>query len=150
MTSMCAILIRSGCVNTLCLLIRFDTSTHKFIIVFHIQEPILFNTTIWENIAYGMDEDAVTQEQIIDAAKRANIHDFVIQLPKVNRNYRCRQYVIVGLQHKRGCTRRRIIRRRASTNGNCTRTNSSTGRAAIRRSNVSIGHAHRTGSLVLN
>ena len=41
------------------------------------QEPILFNDSIANNIALGHQE--ATQEQIIDAAKIANEHDFIIQ-----------------------------------------------------------------------
>ncbi len=44
------------------------------------QDVFLFNGTIRENIAYG-DFDA-TDEQIIDAAKKANIHDYVMSLPQ--------------------------------------------------------------------
>ena len=40
---------------------------------------MLFNTTIAENIRYGR-EDA-TMEDIIQAAKNANAHDFISQLP---------------------------------------------------------------------
>ena len=48
------------------------------------QEPVLFNCTIGENIVYGMQKDKMpTQQQIEDAAKQANIHDFIISLPKV-------------------------------------------------------------------
>lgn len=43
------------------------------------QEVFLFNGTIKENIAYG-DFDA-TDEQIIEAAKKANIHDYITSLP---------------------------------------------------------------------
>ena len=42
------------------------------------QDVFLFNGTIRENIAYG-DLDA-TDEQIIEAAKKANIHDYVMTL----------------------------------------------------------------------
>ncbi|XP_024972070.1 putative multidrug resistance protein [Cynara cardunculus var. scolymus] len=44
------------------------------------QEPILFATSIRENILFGK-EDA-TIEEIEEAAKRANAHDFITQLPK--------------------------------------------------------------------
>lgn len=44
------------------------------------QEPVLFNTTIAENIRYG-HEDA-TMEDIIAAAKNANAHSFISQLPE--------------------------------------------------------------------
>lgn len=45
------------------------------------QEPILFNTSIRNNIAYGLPGEA-TQLQIETAAKSANIHDFVVTLPE--------------------------------------------------------------------
>jgi subfamily B ATP-binding cassette protein MsbA len=41
------------------------------------QEPILFNDTIANNIALGFD--GATDEQIIEAAKIANAHDFIIK-----------------------------------------------------------------------
>ncbi|VDO58391.1 unnamed protein product, partial [Haemonchus placei] len=47
------------------------------------QEPTLFSFTIKENIAYGMMESEVTMEKIQEAAKIANIHDFIMSLPQV-------------------------------------------------------------------
>lgn len=41
------------------------------------QEPILFNDTIFNNIAFG-NPDA-TKEDVIQAAKMANAHDFIMQ-----------------------------------------------------------------------
>ncbi|RCN41971.1 ABC transporter, ATP-binding protein [Ancylostoma caninum] len=46
------------------------------------QEPTLFSFTIKENIMYGMMENEVTMEQIIAAAKVADIHDFISKLPQ--------------------------------------------------------------------
>ncbi|CAJ0931784.1 unnamed protein product, partial [Mesorhabditis belari] len=43
------------------------------------QEPILFNYSIRENIAYGVN--AATEEEVIAAAKLANAHDFISKLP---------------------------------------------------------------------
>ncbi|XJO74141.1 hypothetical protein BDV3_005001 [Batrachochytrium dendrobatidis] len=43
------------------------------------QEPVLFATTIKENIRYG-NQDA-TDEEVIDAAKQANAHDFILAFP---------------------------------------------------------------------
>ena len=43
------------------------------------QETYLFNKSVSDNIAYGK-EDAI-REEIIDAAKIANLHDFIISLP---------------------------------------------------------------------
>lgn len=44
------------------------------------QEPVLFGTTIMENIRYG-NENA-TVEEIEDAAKAANAHNFIQNLPQ--------------------------------------------------------------------
>ncbi len=44
------------------------------------QEPILFNNTIAYNIAYPLDN--ISKEEIINAAKLANLHDFIAGLPK--------------------------------------------------------------------
>ncbi|KAL5577120.1 hypothetical protein UlMin_018819 [Ulmus minor] len=44
------------------------------------QEPILFNETIRDNIAYGKEGD-VTEEEIITATKSANAHNFISSLP---------------------------------------------------------------------
>lgn len=44
------------------------------------QDPILFNDTIRNNISYGMEN--ANLDDIIIAAKAANAHDFIMQLPK--------------------------------------------------------------------
>uniref|UniRef100_A0A8D0G071 Bile salt export pump n=1 Tax=Strix occidentalis caurina TaxID=311401 RepID=A0A8D0G071_STROC len=44
------------------------------------QEPVLFATTIAENIRYGWDE--ATMEDIIKAAKQANAYNFIMDLPQ--------------------------------------------------------------------
>lgn len=44
------------------------------------QEPMLFHRTIRENIAYGKPD--ATDEEIIDVAKKAQAHEFIIQLEK--------------------------------------------------------------------
>lgn len=44
------------------------------------QEPVLFDTTIRENIRYG--NDSITKEEMIKAAKEANAHDFICKLPE--------------------------------------------------------------------
>ena len=46
------------------------------------QEPVLFATTIAENIRYGR-EDA-TDEDIERAVKEANAYDFISKLPDVS------------------------------------------------------------------
>ena len=43
------------------------------------QDTVLFDATVMENIIYGAP--ASTQEAAIEAAKRANAHDFITQMP---------------------------------------------------------------------
>ncbi|XP_078519721.1 ATP-dependent translocase ABCB1 [Lissotriton helveticus] len=45
------------------------------------QEPILFDCSISENIAYGDNSREVSFEEIQEAAKEANIHTFIESLP---------------------------------------------------------------------
>ena len=47
------------------------------------QEPVLFNCSIRDNIAYGDVSREISQEEIENASKAANIHDFINTLPKV-------------------------------------------------------------------
>uniref|UniRef100_A0A8C6YQ13 Phosphatidylcholine translocator ABCB4-like n=1 Tax=Nothoprocta perdicaria TaxID=30464 RepID=A0A8C6YQ13_NOTPE len=46
------------------------------------QEPVLFDCSIAENIAYGDNSREVPHEEIVSAAKEANIHSFIESLPK--------------------------------------------------------------------
>lgn len=46
------------------------------------QEPTLFSFTLKENIVYGLAEDEYTMQKVIEAAKVANIHDFILSLPQ--------------------------------------------------------------------
>uniref|UniRef100_A0A4W5JJM4 ATP binding cassette subfamily B member 4 n=2 Tax=Hucho hucho TaxID=62062 RepID=A0A4W5JJM4_9TELE len=46
------------------------------------QEPVLFDCSLAENIAYGDNTRKVTMEEIQSAAKAANIHSFIDDLPQ--------------------------------------------------------------------
>ncbi|KAK2189433.1 hypothetical protein NP493_106g00021 [Ridgeia piscesae] len=46
------------------------------------QEPVLFNCSIAENIAYGDNSRQVPMDEITDAARQANIHNFIVSLPQ--------------------------------------------------------------------
>lgn len=50
------------------------------------QEPLLFNNTIRENIAYGKEGDVLDSE-IITAAELANAHSFICSLQQVHKNH---------------------------------------------------------------
>lgn len=41
------------------------------------QEPVLYARNIRRNIAYGLDEECIEDEQIINAATMANAHNFI-------------------------------------------------------------------------
>lgn len=47
---------------------------------FVLQEPFLFEATVYENIRYGRLD--ATNEEIEEAAKKANAHDFIMKLPQ--------------------------------------------------------------------
>ena len=47
------------------------------------QEPVLFDATIAENIRYGALFRNVSDDEVIEAAKAANIHEFIESLPQV-------------------------------------------------------------------
>ncbi|KPJ54010.1 hypothetical protein AMJ39_02300 [candidate division TA06 bacterium DG_24] len=44
------------------------------------QETILFNDTVWNNIAYG--RQGTTEEDVVRAARAAHAHDFILDLPE--------------------------------------------------------------------
>ncbi|KAG0290507.1 Multidrug resistance protein 1 [Linnemannia gamsii] len=45
------------------------------------QEPVLFDMSIKDNILYGLPDSEGTLEQVEEAAKQSNIHNFVMSLP---------------------------------------------------------------------
>ncbi|RHY17370.1 hypothetical protein DYB32_010531, partial [Aphanomyces invadans] len=73
------------------------------------QEPVLFVGTIGENIATG--KPGATQEEIEEAAKKANAHDFIMQFPdKYNTAVGDRGVQVSGGQKQRIAIARAIIR----------------------------------------
>lgn len=50
------------------------------------QEPVLFDCSIAENIQYGDNTRSVSMEEVVEAAKKAHLHDFVMSLPDVSGN----------------------------------------------------------------
>ncbi|NXI28746.1 MDR1 protein, partial [Sterrhoptilus dennistouni] len=59
------------------------------------QEPVLFATTIAENIRYGRED--VTMEDIEKATKEANAYDFIMKLPNVSRSAPLLKYFLLNL-----------------------------------------------------
>jgi ATP-binding cassette subfamily B (MDR/TAP) protein 1 len=48
------------------------------------QEPILFDRSIRENIIYGLEDKNISEEEIQNATRLANIEKFISELPDVN------------------------------------------------------------------
>jgi len=59
---------------------RFKIKSLRQQISFVLQESLLFRAPVWQNIAYGKPE--AKREEIIRAAKLANAHEFIVQMPE--------------------------------------------------------------------
>ena len=59
---------------------RYDLHSFRRHFGIVLQEPLLFSTTIVENIRYG--RPSATREEVEAAARVAEIHDFIVGLPK--------------------------------------------------------------------
>lgn len=46
------------------------------------QEPVLFNMTIKQNLLMGSNNEEITEDEMIDACRKANCHTFIVQLPE--------------------------------------------------------------------
>ncbi|KAM6894113.1 bile salt export pump isoform 2-T2 [Xenentodon cancila] len=46
------------------------------------QEPVLFDCSIMENIKYGDNSREISMNEVISAARKAQLHDFVMSLPQ--------------------------------------------------------------------
>jgi ATP-binding cassette subfamily B (MDR/TAP) protein 1 len=81
------------------------------------QEPTLFGTTIFENIAHGLigtkfetEKDEKRRELVIDAAKMANAHDFITGLPEgYETNVGERGFLLSGGQKQRIAIARAMV-----------------------------------------
>ena len=49
--------------------------------LFRSQEPVIFDMSIRENIAYGCNRSDLTDEEVIAAAKMAHADDFISEMP---------------------------------------------------------------------
>ncbi|MEM9543851.1 MAG: ABC transporter ATP-binding protein [Cyanobacteria bacterium P01_E01_bin.42] len=73
------------------------------------QDTFIFNTSIFANIRYGMGE--ITEEQVIEAAQKAQAHEFISQLPQeYNTVVGERGYRLSGGQRQRIALARAILK----------------------------------------
>ncbi|XP_069852221.1 ATP-binding cassette sub-family B member 5 isoform X4 [Dipodomys merriami] len=76
------------------------------------QEPVLFNCSIAENIAYGDNSRAVPLDDIKEAASAANIHSFIEGLPeKYNTQVGLKGAQLSGGQKQRLAIARALLRK---------------------------------------
>jgi subfamily B ATP-binding cassette protein MsbA len=59
---------------------RIDLSSLRNLMGIVTQETILFNDTVWNNIAYGYEQ--ASEESVQEAARAANAHDFIMAMPQ--------------------------------------------------------------------
>ncbi len=76
------------------------------------QEPNLFDGTLRENILLGVDETTTSEEQLHQACRDAEIHDFIISLPDgYNTSVGTRGVTLSGGQKQRLSIARALIRK---------------------------------------
>ncbi len=75
------------------------------------QEPNLFDGTLRENVLLGVDETTTTEEQLHQACRDAEIHDFIVSLPDgYNTEVGTRGVTLSGGQKQRLAIARALIR----------------------------------------
>lgn len=73
------------------------------------QQPVLFSTSVWENLRYGRPD--ATEADVIEAAKAAHAHEFITQLPEGYHSFLGEQGVkLSGGQKQRLAIARAILR----------------------------------------
>ncbi|XP_077712710.1 ATP-binding cassette sub-family B member 5 isoform X7 [Canis aureus] len=76
------------------------------------QEPVLFNCSIADNIAYGDNSRVVSLDEIKEVAKAANIHSFIEDLPKkYNTQVGLKGTLLSGGQKQRLAIARALLRK---------------------------------------
>jgi len=75
------------------------------------QEPVLFDRSIADNIAYGDNARQIPMAELIEAAKMSNIHEFIISLPQgYETNVGSKASQLSGGQKQRVAIARALVR----------------------------------------
>ena len=88
-------------------------SSYRRMIGYVGQEPVLFATSVRNNIAYGaegMDGQEVTQDMVEQAARQANAHDFIVSFPEGYDTQLGEQTQLSGGQKQRVAISRALIK----------------------------------------
>ena len=87
---------------------------------FVFQEPLLFDKSIKDNIAYGDNSRDMPMEEIVKAAQAANIHEFIQSLPNgYDTSVGQKGAQLSGGQKQRIAISRALVRQIKSTESNC-------------------------------
>ena len=112
------------------------------------QEPVLFATTIAENIRYG--REGVTDDEIRAAAVAANAHDFITKLPEVSlpraaaaHEFPLQCAVFLAIQYVGWGEWSPIVRRAKTARCHCTSLGAKSQDTSPGRSHVGVGHSER-------
>jgi ATP-binding cassette subfamily B (MDR/TAP) protein 1 len=90
---------------------KFNIAKYRDVIGLVSQEPNLFDMSIRDNIAFGLDY-VPPESEIIAAAKEANIHDFIMKLPEgYNTSVGAKGDQISGGQKQRIAIARALIKK---------------------------------------
>ena len=77
------------------------------------QEPTLFNCSIADNIKYGDNSREVSMDEVVEVARKANIHNFVTTLPQgYDTNVGAKGTQLSGGQKQRIAIARALVRYR--------------------------------------
>lgn len=90
-----------------------DLSSYRSSLALVSQEPQLFDGTIRDNLLLGQTQtDAITEPQMIQACRDAEIHDFIASLPDgYNTALGVTQTALSGGQKQRICIARALVRK---------------------------------------
>jgi len=88
---------------------KMDTKDLRSMFALVPQQPVLFSTSVWENLRYGRPD--ATEAEVIEAAKAAHAHEFITQLPEGYHSFLGEQGVkLSGGQKQRLAIARAILR----------------------------------------
>ncbi|EEH18239.2 hypothetical protein PABG_00802 [Paracoccidioides brasiliensis Pb03] len=88
-----------------------DVSSYRQSVSLVSQEPTLYQGSVKDNVLLGVDPAIFTDEDVQNACKDANIHDFIISLPEgYNTDVGLRGLTMSGGQKQRICIARALIR----------------------------------------
>ncbi|ERT02792.1 hypothetical protein HMPREF1624_01094 [Sporothrix schenckii ATCC 58251] len=88
-----------------------NVQTYRKLLSLVAQEPALFQGTVRENVLLGVEENAVSEADIVQACRDASIHDFIVSLPDgYNTDLGSKAISLSGGQKQRVAIARALLR----------------------------------------